>query len=100
MAEVVGNSGKARVADLFVNNNNEFTPGYVIHEGGAPARLALFNYIEEASGTHDYTATVQVPGSISSVKVKRLSSDTVTQLSGYTWGGQVHLLRVLRRSSS
>ncbi|TFK99939.1 hypothetical protein BDV98DRAFT_623195 [Pterulicium gracile] len=89
MAEVVGNSGKARVADLFVNNNNEFTPGYVIHEGGAPARLALFNYIEEASGTHDYTATVQVPGSISSVKVKRLSSDTVTQLSGYTWGGEL-----------
>ena len=88
MAEVIGNSGEARVADLFVNDNNEFTPGYVIHEGDTPARLALFNYIQDESGAHDYTATVQVPGSISSVKVKRLSSDTVTQLSGYTWGGQ------------
>jgi hypothetical protein len=88
MAEIIGNSKQARIADLFANDNNDFTPAYVIHEGDNPARLALFNLVEDTNHGHDYTATVNLPGSVPSVKVKRLSSNTVTQLNGFTWANQ------------
>lgn len=88
MAETIGSSGSARVADLFANDNNDQTPAYVIHEGDSPARVALFNYAEDTTGGHDYTATISVPGTIDSVKVKRLTSKTVTQLNGIYWANQ------------
>ena len=48
--------------DLQANNNSIYTPAYVIYESGAAARLALFNYVTDATGASTYTATFSVGG--------------------------------------
>lgn len=63
MAEVLGNSDTAQVLDLFPNDANEYTPAYGIYENGKATRMALFNYMTDSSGAHDYTATISVGGS-------------------------------------
>jgi hypothetical protein len=88
MAEAIGNTGSARVVDLYAADNSKTTPAYAIYEGDQPARVALFNYNSDPSGANDYTATVNLPVSVGSVKVKRLSSPTVTQINNFTWAGQ------------
>lgn len=102
MAEALGGSSTAQVIDLFPNNANEFTPAYGIYENGQMARVALFNYMTDSSGAHDYTATISVGGSgsgeanatPSSVKVKYLHAASVAQKGNITWAGQVgyHLI--------
>jgi hypothetical protein len=87
-AEAIGSSGKAQVQDIFPNNGNEFTPGYAIYEDGQPVRVALLNYINDPSGANNYQASISVPSNPSSIKIKTLRADSVSQKGGFTWANQ------------
>lgn len=91
MAEALGPTGTAQVADLDANGANEFTPAYAIYENGVPARVALFNYMTDPSGQNTYTASIQIggSGSLSQVKVKYLSAASTAEKYNMTWAGQV-----------
>lgn len=89
MAEIVGRTGTARVTDLYAAEDSNRTPAYAIYEGDEPARVALFNTNTDPSGGHTYTASINVPQTISSVQVKRLSANSVSQINNFTWAGQV-----------
>jgi hypothetical protein len=45
-----------------MNDNNIYTPGYAIYDGGVLARLALFNYVTDPSGASAYTASFAIGG--------------------------------------
>ncbi|KAJ6543333.1 hypothetical protein B0H10DRAFT_2135375 [Mycena sp. CBHHK59/15] len=81
----IGPSNTSQVLDLQANGANEFTPAYAIYEGGNPVRVALFNYITDASGASDVTAVISVAqgnaggGDATPSSVKK---------GGYTWAGQ------------
>ena len=71
VAEALGASNTSQVIDLGANSGNEFTPAYAIYENGAPARIALFNYITDESGASDYTVSVGIGDATpAEVKVK------------------------------
>lgn len=78
---MLGTSGKAQVLDLNANDGNGYTPAYAVYEDGAPSRVALFNYMTDASGAHDYTASVPVPAGVSSIKVKSVATPTSLQFA-------------------
>lgn len=83
MAEVMGASNKSQILDLNANSNNTFTPAYGIYEDGKPERVALINFVTDASGASDITASISVRGGIigqpnatpRQVKVKYVSLD-------------------------
>ncbi|KAJ7123527.1 hypothetical protein C8R44DRAFT_783972 [Mycena epipterygia] len=96
-AEVFGPTNTTQILDLAANGANEFTPAYGVYENGQPVRVALFNYVTDASGGSDVTAVISVAGTgsttgggatPSSVKVKYLQAASVSQKGGYTWAGQ------------
>ena len=95
MAEALGGSNTSQVIDLFPNNASEYKPAYGIYENGQMARVALFNYMTDPSGAHDYTTTISIGGNReanampSSVKVKYLQAASVAQKANITWAGQV-----------
>src|ERR1700761_4056140 len=97
MAEAMGPSNTTQVLDLQANNNNEFTPAYAIYEAGDPVRVALFNYITDASGASDVTAVISVAqgaaggggATPAQVKVKYLVAPSVSTKGNTTWAGQV-----------
>ena len=68
VAEALGTSGKARVADLGMNGGSDYTPGYVVYENNQPARLLFINFMSDPSGAHDYT--VRVATKIPQVRVR------------------------------
>lgn len=99
VADLVGSSGEARVAQLALDD--ETTSGnwaaYAAYEGDAPVRLAVVNleYWNSSSSTTERAAqnlTVAVPGGVTSVTVDVLSSpegagagaDTITY-GGSQW---------------
>ncbi|KIK77729.1 glycoside hydrolase family 79 protein [Paxillus rubicundulus Ve08.2h10] len=89
VAEALGPSNKSQVLDLQMNGGNEFTPGYAIYENGQPTRLALINFVNDASGANDYTASISIAGATpAQVKVKYLSAASVVQKYNFTWAGQ------------
>ncbi|EJD02683.1 uncharacterized protein FOMMEDRAFT_156013 [Fomitiporia mediterranea MF3/22] len=96
VAEALGTTGTARVVDLFMNNNSEITPGFVIFEDSEPARVVLMNFLTDTSGASNYTAYVSVGGKLAgqpnatpaSVQVKYLLSDSVSEKFNITWAGQ------------
>ena len=96
MAEVLGRSNQSQVVDLGVNGGEPSTPGYAIYENGTPMRLALFNYLDDASGAHDLSVTISIGGgetgqpasTPSSVRVKYLLAEHVTAKTNLTWAGQ------------
>jgi hypothetical protein len=59
MAEAMGPRNKSQVSDITQNIN---TPIYAIYEGGAPTKLALFNFVTDASGASTYHAVVSIGG--------------------------------------
>lgn len=63
VAEALGSSGRARVADLQMNGGSDTTPGYIIYEDDVPSRMVLFNYVTDPSGANTYTAQISVDGS-------------------------------------
>ncbi|KDN43176.1 hypothetical protein RSAG8_06329, partial [Rhizoctonia solani AG-8 WAC10335] len=95
VTELFGKSGKSRVMDLNANNNENFTPGYVVYEDGAPSRVLLINYVDDATGGHDATARIQIGGTdgvpaspLSQVRVKYFSAPSVSFKGNMTWAGQ------------
>ncbi|KAK0480722.1 hypothetical protein IW261DRAFT_1137525 [Armillaria novae-zelandiae] len=96
MAESLGSSNTSQVLDISANGGNIYTPGYVIYEQGTPVRLALFNFITDSSGAHDYYATFaigggdtgQPNGTPAQVKVKYFRASSVSQKGNFTWAGQ------------
>ncbi|KAJ6595642.1 hypothetical protein DFH09DRAFT_144191 [Mycena vulgaris] len=89
-SEVFGKTNTSQIIDLLGNDANIYTPQYAIYENGAIARVALFNYITDATGKSDYTATITVSGGTvpSSVQVKYFLSDSVSTKDNITWAGQ------------
>jgi hypothetical protein len=90
VAEALGPSNKSRVIDLNANGGNQFTPAYGVYEDGTAEaqRAVLLNFMTDASGKADYTATLAVPNSVSSVKVKYMKADSTAAKTGVTWAGQ------------
>ena len=96
MTEVLGRSNQSQVIDLGVNNDDQSTPGYAIYESGVPMRVALFNYLDDASRAHDLSVTISVGGGETgqpastppSVRVKYLLAEHVTAKTNLTWAGQ------------
>ncbi|KAJ7572751.1 glycoside hydrolase family 79 protein, partial [Mycena floridula] len=90
MAEAMGPTNASQILDLKANNNSDFTPAYAIYENGVPARIALFNYIDDPSGASTYSATVSINGGspLSQVKVKYLTAPSVSTKYNFTWAGQ------------
>ena len=68
IAEAIGSTGQAQIADL--NVPSIYTPAYTIVEGGNAVKVALFNYVSDASGASDYEALVAVPAEQTQVRVK------------------------------
>lgn len=97
IAEALGTSGAAQIVDLFLNNNDQYTPGYAIYENGNPTRVVLINYLTDASGAHNYTANIAIGGGTTgqaeatplTVQVKYLLAPSVTEKWNITWGQQV-----------
>ncbi|KAF7967416.1 hypothetical protein HWV62_34391 [Athelia sp. TMB] len=87
VAEALGPTGTAQVVDLGANGQSEMTPAYAIYENGAPARVALMNYMTDPSGQNDYVATLKVAG-VQSVQVKYLASPSVAEKYNISWAGQ------------
>jgi len=96
-AESFTTSKKARVIDLFLNGNNNFSPGYAIYEDNQPSRVVLINYLSDnGDGSANYTAYISVGGNQtgqpnatpSQVFVKYLLAPSVTNKWNITWGGQ------------
>lgn len=97
LAEAFGSTGSAQVVDLYLNGNNQYTPGYVVYENGNPARVLLMNFLTDSSGASNYTAYISVGGNDtnttnatpSSVQVKYLLASSAADKFGITWAGQV-----------
>ncbi|KAJ7167195.1 glycoside hydrolase family 79 protein [Mycena crocata] len=90
MAEAMGASNQTQVLDLPIAGNSPFTPIYGIYENGVPVRVAIFNYVDDASGATDVHAVISMSGAPmpAEVKVKYLAAETVVQKGGFTWAGQ------------
>ncbi|CEL54355.1 hypothetical protein RSOLAG1IB_07005 [Rhizoctonia solani AG-1 IB] len=95
VTELFGKSGKSKIMDLNANNNENLTPGYVVYEDGAPTRVLLINYVDDASGAHDATARIQIGGAdggaaspLTQVRVKYFSAPSVSFKGNMTWAGQ------------
>lgn len=63
--------------DLFLNNNNNYSPGYAIYEDGVPQRLVLINYLTDASGAANYTAYISIGGNSTNTAAETPASVTV-----------------------
>ncbi|KAH9929433.1 glycoside hydrolase family 79 protein [Fomitopsis serialis] len=96
VAEALGSSNTSRVIDLNANNGSIYTPAYAIYENNALARLALFNYVSDASGASNVTATISIDGgrmgeqvsTPQTVKIKYLAAESVAVKENITWAGQ------------
>jgi hypothetical protein len=96
MSEALGRSNQSQVIELGVNDGELSTPGYAIYENGTPMRIALFNFLDDASGAHDLRVVISIGGgetgqpasTPSSVRVKYLLAEHVTTKGNFTWAGQ------------
>ncbi|CAE6489353.1 unnamed protein product [Rhizoctonia solani] len=91
ISEAIGRSGNAQVADLGLgagSANAMYTPGYTIVESGAAVKVALFNYVSDATGASSYNAVVTVPASQGQVRVKYLYADSLSAKQNITWANQ------------
>ncbi|KZV84960.1 hypothetical protein EXIGLDRAFT_776006 [Exidia glandulosa HHB12029] len=88
VAEALGDSNNARVADLGANQNNGMTPAYVVYENNQPVRVLFINYMSDPSGGHDYVARIQTDAAQVRVRHMRVDGDQVTKKANVTWAGQ------------
>ncbi|EEB91616.1 hypothetical protein MPER_09998, partial [Moniliophthora perniciosa FA553] len=102
-AEVFGSSNTSRIVDLQAQAQpNPFNPSgdatsiyqpqYAIYDRDTLARIALFNFITDASGASDYFAQLRISASgqtVDQVFVKYFLSDSVSTKDNITWAGQV-----------
>ena len=96
LAEAFGSSNTSQIIDLNGNGANIFTPSYAIYETGALARVALFNFVTDASGGAAYTATINVTPSPAQVKVKYVVWSFFSSTSGYVLT-RIRNVGILRR---
>ncbi|KAG8936126.1 hypothetical protein FRC03_011160 [Tulasnella sp. 419] len=97
MAEVMSKPG-SQVVDLGLNNNNPWTPGYAIYHEGQPNKVALFNFVSDASGANDLNVAISVGGgstgqnvvTASQISVKYFypSAGSTADKFNLTWAGQ------------
>ncbi|KAI4522012.1 glycoside hydrolase family 79 protein [Schizophyllum commune Loenen D] len=90
LSEALGSTGTAQVVDLQGNNGNIYTPQYAVYENGKLARVALFNYVTDANGGNDYTATIRADGLPGNAKVKYLQGGEggVAAIKNFKYAGQ------------
>lgn len=62
MAEAFGKSNTSQIIDMKGNNGDVNTPQYAIYENGKLAKVALFNFMTDPTGAHDYTAALHLNG--------------------------------------
>lgn len=62
VAEALGSSNASQVVDLYLNNDNMYTPGYAIYENGEPSKVLLLNYMADSSGASDLIVNVVIGG--------------------------------------
>jgi hypothetical protein len=71
VAEAFGTGNNTKVIDLWGNSGSIYTPSYAFYDGATLSKVALFNYISDASGANDLTVTLTVPDGVpATVKVK------------------------------
>ncbi|KAJ7669142.1 hypothetical protein B0H17DRAFT_1018163 [Mycena rosella] len=90
MAEAIGASNQTQVLDLQIPGLSQYTPVYGIYENGTPVRVAIVNYVDDPTGANTVHAVISMSGGSmpATVKVKRLSAQSVVQKGGYTWANQ------------
>lgn len=91
IAEALGSANTSQVIDLFGSSNtSSLNPAYIIYEGGIPVRAVLFNYVSDATGASDYTASININGSTigDHVSVRYLKSPHISEHNNITWAGQ------------
>ncbi|KZV95698.1 hypothetical protein EXIGLDRAFT_834178 [Exidia glandulosa HHB12029] len=86
MAEALGKTGTARVADLKANGDNPYTPAYTIYENNQPARMVFLNYMSDPTGAHDYT--VRIVSSSPSIRARYMLAERLNSKQNITWAGQ------------
>lgn len=111
LAEAFGKTNTSRIIDLWGNAGSTSTPSYAIYENGRLSKVALFNYMDDATGASDLKVTLQVPTGVPGVvKVKYellcnirvydllilipfslryLEAKSVSSRENITWAGQV-----------
>ncbi|KAL7419236.1 hypothetical protein Q5752_006073 [Cryptotrichosporon argae] len=88
VAEALGSSNASQVVDMLQSADDMYNPVYAIYENGAPTRAVLFNYVTDASGASDYTATISLPSTPTNATVRYLRAPSVTEQYNITWAGQ------------
>lgn len=88
VSEAFGSSNKSQIIDLSSTEGDVFTPMYAIYDDGKPARVAILNFMTDASGGAAAHVNVAVPGSPSEVYVKYLTAPSVATKGDFRWGGQ------------
>lgn len=90
LAEAFGKTNTSQVVDLQANAASPYTPGYAIYEQGTLSKVALINYISDATGASSLLVSVSVDtgGVPASVRVKYLTSDSVSTKANIAWAGQ------------
>ncbi|KAH9476802.1 Beta-glucuronidase [Psilocybe cubensis] len=89
LAEAFGKSNTSRIVDLLGNAGSVYTPSYAIYEQEKLSKVALFNYMDDASGAHDLSVTISVPTGVpTTVEVKYLAASSVSSKDNITWAGQ------------
>ena len=92
VAEALGASNTSRVLDLAANSDNSYTPAYGIWENGVLARVLLINFANDPTGASTLQVDLSMPdGTLpSTVDVKFLLANNVTQKGNFTWAGQTY----------
>ena len=92
VAEALGASNTSRVLDLAANSDNSYTPAYGIWENGELARVLLINFANDPTGASTLQVDLSMPdGTLpSTVDVKFLLANNVTQKGNFTWAGQTY----------
>lgn len=96
VAEALGSSNQSRVADLELNNKNDYTVGYTIYENNEPARVVLINYMDDrGNGSAAFIGYIHIGGvngapdtTPTSVTVRYLAAPSVSEKFNITWAGQ------------
>ncbi|KAI6122360.1 glycoside hydrolase family 79 protein [Pisolithus croceorrhizus] len=101
VAEALGPSGNARLVDLTnaLTSPSDattppvtsiYTPAYAVYENGAPARLVVFNFVTDTTGSSTVQFTFELGGGSvpGSVQVKYLLAPSVSNKDNITWAGQ------------
>ena len=89
VAEALGPTNTSQVVDYYRDRDNDHHPVYLIYENGVPARVVLFNYLSDANGGGDYTATISIDNAaLDHVYVRYLSADSIVDQYNIKWANQ------------